>query len=311
MPSLDGSQTAPELARWPRTASHHRRYERSTVIGSGAHTWDRVRNEVLVWAVKTRSGFRVAPRTRVSVGDRPTIVAGIPGVTVREPVEVVAVVDRDDRAGFAYRTLPGHPVDGEEAFIVWRDADDVVLTIRSLTRPSPQRRWRLVHPLLRIAQHLARYRYRRALRASTFILQTRASAAPEVLFEASVSIDAHLASMRRSRERAIAGVTSGRIGDGESVTWRARHLGVWFVMTSRITAWDAPRRFVDEQVGGPFRLFRHEHLFEADASGTRMTDIVTLASPLGGLLVERLVLVPYLRRLIVARNRHLVAVTDR
>jgi uncharacterized protein (UPF0548 family) len=39
---------------------------------------------------------------------------------VREPVRVVAVADLPDRRGFAYDTLPGHPVTGEEAFIAHR-----------------------------------------------------------------------------------------------------------------------------------------------------------------------------------------------
>ncbi|MGC5225234.1 hypothetical protein ACPW96_21905 [Micromonospora sp. DT81.3] len=41
-----------------------------------------------------------------------------------------------------------------------------------------------------------------------------------------------------------------------------------------------------------------------------MTDAVTLASPVLGVLVERTVLVPYFRRLVRARNRHLLAVLD-
>jgi ligand-binding SRPBCC domain-containing protein len=97
------------------------------------------------------------------------------------------------------------------------------------------------------------------------------------------------------------------IGLGQTVTWRAKHFGVWFTMTSRIAELDRPRRFVDEQVSGPFRLFHHVHEFEWDAAGTRMIDEITVGSPLLGALVERLVLVPYLRRLIRRRNAHLVA----
>lgn len=57
-------------------------------------------------------------------------------LTIREPVEVVSVVEESDRVGFAYRTMPGHPVSGEEAFIVHRDGGEVRLTVRSLTRPA-------------------------------------------------------------------------------------------------------------------------------------------------------------------------------
>jgi ligand-binding SRPBCC domain-containing protein len=142
--------------------------------------------------------------------------------------------------------------------------------------------------------------------ASTFSIVTRADLPVELLFDASLSIDAHLASMARSGERAIDGVTSGSIGLHETVTWSARHFGVRFTMTSRITSLERPRRFVDEQVRGPFRSFHHEHAFDADGRGSVMVDTLTIASPVFGRLAERMILVPYLRRLIAQRNRYLV-----
>jgi ligand-binding SRPBCC domain-containing protein len=142
---------------------------------------------------------------------------------------------------------------------------------------------------------------------STFTIETVTSAPVEALFDASLDIDAHVASMSRSRERAIAGVTSGRIALGESVTWRARHFGLWFTMTSRISALERPHRFVDEQTRGPFRVFRHTHEFRTRGGLTVMTDTLEVGSPVLGMLVERSILVPYLRRLIRDRNGHLLA----
>lgn len=141
---------------------------------------------------------------------------------------------------------------------------------------------------------------------SSVELVTISSASPDALFRISLDIDAHLTSMSASGERAIDGVVSGPIGPGESVTWRARHFGVWFTMTSRIAVYEPNVRFVDAQVRGPFRTFVHEHRFERVPGGTRMTDVITLASPVFGVVAERLVLVPYLRRLIARRNAHLV-----
>ncbi len=43
-------------------------------------------------------------------------------------------------------------------------------------------------------------------------------APPEAIFDLSLDIDAHMASMADSNERAVAGVTSGLIGLGEEVT---------------------------------------------------------------------------------------------
>ena len=144
--------------------------------------------------------------------------------------------------------------------------------------------------------------------SSRFVLETDIPATPFAVFDLARDIGAHVASMRGSRERAVGGVTSGPVGLGDAVTFRARHFGMWFTMTARISEMDEPTRFVDEQVRGPFRSFRHEHRFEATAQGgTRMTDTIDVASPLLGAVAERLVLVPYLRRLIARRNEHLAA----
>ncbi|MFF2495252.1 SRPBCC family protein [Agromyces sp. NPDC058064] len=115
--------------------------------------------------------------------------------------------------------------------------------------------------------------------------------------------------MAHTDERAVGGVTSGAIGLGEEVSWRARHFGVRWRMTSRITELERPVRFVDEQVRGPFRSFRHVHRFESDrADETLMIDDIEFAAPFGplGRLAER-ALGPYLRRLIERRNAHLAA----
>lgn len=141
---------------------------------------------------------------------------------------------------------------------------------------------------------------------SSFTLTTRTTVPVERLFDVSLSIDEHVASMARSGEQAIAGVTRGSIGLGETVTWRAKHFGIWFTMTSRITALDRPDRFVDEQVRGPFRSFRHEHTFTRDGETTVMVDDLTIGSPLFGWLAERGVLLPYLASLIRRRNHQLL-----
>lgn len=135
------------------------------------------------------------------------------------------------------------------------------------------------------------------------VLVTSIRAKPEVVFDLSTDLDLHQASLSRSRERAIAGRTSGNIGLGESVTWRARHLGVWWTMTSRIDAFDRPICFVDAQVRGPFGVYRHEHRFTAVPQGTVMTDLVDVAAPfdLIGRPFEGL-LARYLERLLTERN---------
>ena len=118
----------------------------------------------LQWKVKTRSGFTVEDERQGSAGAELMITARIAGVTIREPVQVALVIENPTRVGFSYRTRPGHPVTGEEAFIAHRNGDDVFLTIRSLTAPAARQPWRALYPLLRVAQVVARRRYLRALR---------------------------------------------------------------------------------------------------------------------------------------------------
>lgn len=146
-----------------------------------------------------------------------------------------------------------------------------------------------------------------------FRLVTEIAAPPERAFALSLDVGAHVRSMAGTGERAVAGTTSGTIGLGETVTWRARHFGVVWRMTSRITALEAPGRFVDEQVRGPFARFRHEHRFEPSAVGTRMVDEVTFRAPLGplGRLAEQVALARYMPRLIAGRNATLRAELER
>jgi ligand-binding SRPBCC domain-containing protein len=137
---------------------------------------------------------------------------------------------------------------------------------------------------------------------------TRTTVDRAVLFDLSRSIDAHAASLARSRERAVAGVTTGLISLDQHVTWRAWHLGLPIRMTSRITDMSAPDLFVVEQVRGPFRSFRHAYEFEEDGGQTVMTERVEFAAPFGvlGRAVERLVLARYMSGLVRIRNEYLL-----
>ncbi len=156
--------TAPAADVWAATTAGFGRYEGTVAIGRGDEAWAFASGEVLHWGVKRRSGFRVSPDAVVSEGAEYQISIGLRPFVVREPVRVVAVVSRTDRCGFAYGTLHGHPVSGEEAFIVHRDsAGTVFLTLRSLTRPAPSGLWRTVFPVLLVAQRLFRRRYRHSL----------------------------------------------------------------------------------------------------------------------------------------------------
>ncbi len=136
------------------------------------------------------------------------------------------------------------------------------------------------------------------------VLRTIVRNTADECFRLSLSVDAHTASMGRSKERAVAGVTHGEMSLGDCVTWQARHFGVPFRMTAAITAYDRPHRFVDEQTRGPFRSWWHEHAFAEHDGVTVMTDVVRDSVPAGlvGRLVDVVLLRSYVRHLLEARN---------
>lgn len=138
-------------------------------------------------------------------------------------------------------------------------------------------------------------------------LETAIAAPVDRCFDLSRSIDLHISSTEWTGERAIAGVTSGLIGNGQTVTWKARFYGLPATHTSVISAFDPPRYFQDSMVRGWFHSYRHDHYFVAQGNGTLMKDEVQFSAPLGilGRVVERLVLERYLRKLIERRNRHI------
>ena len=67
---------------------------------------------------------------------------------------------------------------------------------------------------------------------------------------------------------------------GAEIRYRLRLWGVPFHWRTRIAAWDPPQGFVDEQVRGPYRFWRHTHSFRAaPGGGTIMLDRVEYALP--------------------------------
>ena len=146
-----------------------------------------------------------------------------------------------------------------------------------------------------------------------FEIITLIAASPRQVFDASLDVQVHTNSMEGSAERAIGGVTAGRLKLGESVTWEARHFGIRWRMTSRISAYERPGYFVDEQVSGPFKRWHHAHHFESDGNGgTLMRDVVDFAAPLGplGVIAERVALGRYMPGLIRLRNEYIKTVTE-
>ena len=127
----------------------------------------------------------------------------------------------------------------------------------------------------------------------------------QIVFDLCRSIDLHIDSMKHTNERAIAGRTSGLIELDETVTWRAKHFGVYQTLTSKITDCEPYTFFADELEKGIFHSFRHEHYISKENSGVVIKDIFDYTSPLGwlGKLADFLFLEKYMTNLLEERNK--------
>jgi ligand-binding SRPBCC domain-containing protein len=148
--------------------------------------------------------------------------------------------------------------------------------------------------------------------ASVIRIETEIHATPVRCFDLARNVEVHVASTAGTRERAVAGVTTGLLGHGDTVTWEAVHLGVKQRFTSRITRFEPPHLFEDEMVRGAFHSFTHLHEFRPFDAGTLMVDTVQYVAPLGilGRLANALFLKRYLRHFLKARADALKAMAE-
>ncbi|MFM2438036.1 MAG: hypothetical protein RLZ55_853, partial [Actinomycetota bacterium] len=109
------------------------------VVGHGEEAYRKIGYALMHWEINRRAGFQVQPEhNSVRTGERVGLVMPFLGfMGVSAICEVVAVVAEGDRTGFAYGSLPGHPVSGEESFVLTHRPDDsVVLTVRAVSKPA-------------------------------------------------------------------------------------------------------------------------------------------------------------------------------
>lgn len=142
-------------------------------------------------------------------------------------------------------------------------------------------------------------------------LTTEIQAPPEACFDLCLNVDTQLS--LDGGMAAVGEVRRGPLHLDDTVTWRARHFGIPWRMTSKIVQVDRPWRFADQMQQGPFAHWRHVHTFERTGVGTHMQDDVEYQPPLGllGRLFDATILERYLIRLLRSRNRRLKCVVER
>ena len=139
---------------------------------------------------------------------------------------------------------------------------------------------------------------------NTIKLKTEIYAPVQRCFNLSTSIDLHEISASKSKEQAIEGRTSGLIKLNETVTWKAKHFGLWHKMKILITEFEKPNYFVDEMIVGTFKSMKHRHEFVRNGNHTIMIDIFEFSSPLGilGKIVDKLIIKKYMSNFLKERN---------
>jgi|SRR5271170_473182 len=142
--------------------------------------------------------------------------------------------------------------------------------------------------------------------------ETWIDAPVERCFLLSLSVDLHVASARSSREQAIEGVTTGLISEGETVTFRGRHLGLRLRHKSRIEVMRPYSYFRDVIVSGAFSYFEHDHHFAAMDDGTRMRDEIRFIAPLGALgrLATKILVRRHVAAFLMERNAGIKQVAE-
>jgi uncharacterized protein (UPF0548 family) len=194
-----GATQAVDLLQYPPHG--YRPLERKARIGHGDARFEYAAAAAMTWGIQRNSGFSVrlteTPRTvtehtyaPVTFDEQGNPLAPaiedeaqfgpdgtpflVPGDTallrlplgMRLPVRVIYVVNEPKKVGFAYGTLPGHPEDGEESWIVeQREDSSVWITVRAFSRPANWFWW-CGYPILRIVQEVYTRRYLRALAGS-------------------------------------------------------------------------------------------------------------------------------------------------
>ncbi|WP_406686145.1 cell division protein [Rossellomorea vietnamensis] len=132
-------------------------------------------------------------------------------------------------------------------------------------------------------------------------------------FDLARNVDVHTETTKKTKEKAIEGVTTGLMEEGDTVTWEATHLGIKQTLTAKIIEMKKPYQFTDVMVKGAFHSFTHVHEFIASGTGTIMKDTFTYQSPLGilGVMADKMFFKKYMKNFIVTRARELKVIAER
>jgi uncharacterized protein (UPF0548 family) len=135
-------------------------------LGDGDRVFAVASQTIRTWGVHRGAGLIVCADGPPTVGDVVALCAPLPIGHVDAVCRIVWVIDEPDRFGFAYGTLPEHPEDGEESFVVSMSESGVVrFEITAVSRPRHIMA-RAAPPIARVLQRRATGRYLDAMTAA-------------------------------------------------------------------------------------------------------------------------------------------------
>jgi uncharacterized protein (UPF0548 family) len=113
------------------------RHERRELLIGDASCFERAKEGLSRWQAHIGAGAKVYPSdVTVAEGETVLVLIGLGPLHVIAPCRVVYVVDTEDRFGFGYGTLPGHPESGEESFVLELGHRGTVFSVTAFSRPS-------------------------------------------------------------------------------------------------------------------------------------------------------------------------------
>jgi ligand-binding SRPBCC domain-containing protein len=105
-------------------------------------------------------------------------------------------------------------------------------------------------------------------------------AAPvERVFDLSRHIALYKLIFQSRKEKLSSGAASTLVGKNETITIIAKHAGKSRMSMQKITTFQRPTLFVEEQVKGDLQSYKHEHHFKAVQNGTIVIDILEFGIP--------------------------------
>jgi uncharacterized protein (UPF0548 family) len=124
------------------------RHDETSRMITGSQAFERARQGLQTWQTHLGAGADVFPRV-FGPDDTVIVILGLGPMHVLAFCRIIYVIDEPDRFGFAYGSLPGHPEQGEEAFVAERSGPTAVrFVIRAFSRPA--------EPLVKVTAPIAR-----------------------------------------------------------------------------------------------------------------------------------------------------------